>query len=230
MKARTILELVPVALGAAALVVPDVALAQRDADPYAPAPVVAERTANAPLYTDWGLGVTAGGGVTGFTNSYVNSITDVGGAWNAIITLGTRSPIALEAQYIGSASSIHTNLLQSSTMVSNGVTGDLRVNILPWSVVTPYVFGGLGWRRYTISNDSVNLTGLRNRTDVLELPIGGGLAFHYNGFMLDGRFDYRFSFYDDIVASVPQGSIGNPNNNNSGMQNWNAIARVGVEF
>lgn len=204
-------------------------------DPY-PASTRETRSKDDPnrpdLMTGVGMSLTAGGGVTNFTNSYLNSITDPGGAWSARFTLGTRSIIAVEAGYIGSAQKIRAIGLDSSALLmSNGLEGDLRLN-LSTGEVQPYLFGGAAWKRCNIVNNSQNNSALRDRNDVLELPIGVGLAWRYRGFVADGRFDYRPSFYDDLAAPAAANGqlLNNPSPAGSGLNNWNVTARIGWEF
>src|SRR4030095_59898 len=47
------------------------------------------------------VSLTVGGGVADFVTSSTRAQTDIGGSWDARLTVGTRSVIALEAGYMG---------------------------------------------------------------------------------------------------------------------------------
>jgi hypothetical protein len=57
-------------------------------------------------YTTLGFGLTIGGGVSGFTDETFRDTTNDGGNWDVRGTIGTRSYIAGEASYLGSAQSM----------------------------------------------------------------------------------------------------------------------------
>jgi hypothetical protein len=230
MKKKHLSMILPMAVGIAAGAAPGIARAEYD--PYAPQDQRIVREENHPMYTDIGVGLEVGGGVSNFTNNFINSITDVGGAWTARLVFGTRSPVAFEAAYIGTAQNIRSlGLSSGSVLMANGAEGDLRLNLIPTSPLSPYIFGGAAWKHYNIVNQGfANTSSLQNSADVLELPFGAGLAWNYMGFILDARFDYRPSFYDNILRAPPDFLAANPGASNSGLNNWSATARVGVEF
>lgn len=165
-----------------------------------------------------GVSITAGGGVFGFSDGAVNDVADVGGAYSARLGVGTRSLISLELAYEGTAQNIDAiGLDRSSVLLSNGVEGDLRFN-MGTAKLQPYVFGGAAWKRYDIVNDDFNQSAIRDNDDVVEFPVGGGLAFRSNGLVLDARGAYRFATDQDLFP-------GDVN-----LNNWQATLRAGVEF
>ena len=89
-------------------------------------------------------------------------------------------------------------------LVANGVEGAVRVNVpvlLPRTqLLEPFGFVGLGWSHYNVSNTNVNTSDVASSDDVMTLPVGGGLAFGYGGFLADARFTYRKTYYNDLVA------------------------------
>ena len=70
------------------------------------------------------------------------------------MTFGSRSPIAIEAAYVGSAQGINAlGLDTDALLVGQGAEGNLRLN-LTTRRVQPYLFGGIGWTRYNLERSS----------------------------------------------------------------------------
>ncbi len=166
-----------------------------------------------------GLGMDAeiGGGVQDFVHSGATSVTNIGGSWTARLIFGTRSHLAGEAAYVGSANGMTAlGLSDSAVLVSNGVEGDLRFNLLTgdWQ---PYVAAGYIFRRYTIQNSSVNTSSILNADNVSEIPVAAGIAYRVQGFIADVRFNYNNAFSNDLI----------PNTN---LSTWGVAAKVGFEF
>jgi hypothetical protein len=193
-----------------------------DDEPYVPASV-------------YGISVTVGGGVHDFTDESMRDTTDPGGIWDVRGVLGTRSPIAVEAAYVGTAQGIDARFGEetTATLVGTGLEGALRVNVLPFEVFTPYAFAGLGWKRYDVAGADFRTadTGINDEDTLLEVPMGGGLAFRDDGFLVDGRFTYRAAVGEDLVISddALPGEL-EEDAGALGMDNWSVSARVGFEF
>ena len=172
-----------------------------------------------------GIAVAAGGGAGGFTDATMSDTTDVGGDWDVRVTLGTRSPIAFEGSYIGSAQNITAlGLDNDAVLIGNGMQGALRVNATLDLPVQPFAFGGVAWRRYDLSNANTNLSDVAGSDDVLEVPLGIGLAGRMGEFVLDARGEYRMSSEEDLIPS--QNRVGS----NADMARWGVKGTVGVEF
>jgi hypothetical protein len=142
------------------------------------------------------LGFSVGGGVDDFANGAQRRVTDIGGGWNARLTIGTRSWIAGEISYIGSAQSANMGVLRGSeTLYGNGAQADLRINPTgPLFSLQPFVFGGGAWRHYSTSGN----TGISD--DVWEIPAGLGFAGYISDLMIDVRGEYRFASDDRTLA------------------------------
>ena len=69
----------------------------------------------------------------------------------------------------------------SAMLVGNGVQGALRLNGTIDAPVQPFVFGGAAWRRYDLTNTSINTSDLAGSDDVLEIPMGVGLSGRWAG-------------------------------------------------
>jgi hypothetical protein len=180
-----------------------------------------------------GIGIAAGGGAGGFTNDTLHGATNVGGEWDVRLTLGTRTPFAAELSYIGSAQSIDAlGLDQDAMLVGNGAQGALRLNALPGEAVTPFVFAGAAWRHYNVRHSGPNLSDVANSDDVLEVPVGVGVAGHVNGLLIDLRGEFRASAFENLTESTggDDGFVFDSSDPNAGMNRWGVNASVGYEF
>lgn len=150
----------------------------------------------------WAVGFALGGGVAGFTDETMRDTTNVGGSWDARITIGTNMPVAFEGSYIGSAQGISAlGLDDDAVLVSNGAQGLVRLNGGFGFTIDPFIFGGIAWRRYDIVNEDFNTSAVLDSDDVGEVPLGVGIAGNWGGFMLDVRGEYRYAFDNDLVPS-----------------------------
>jgi hypothetical protein len=184
-------------------------------------PAVSEAQARPNLMTDYGESLVVSGGVTDFINDSIRRLTDLGGFWEARLGLGTRFWVGVEAAYVGSARKIRAPGV-SSNLIGHGAEGDVRLN-LPYAsgdcLIEPFVFGGAGWTHYHINGLRATTVTLRPSDDILTVPVGAGITFGYDHFLIEGRFTYRQTFYDDLV---PGG--------NGTLKNWAAGASLGFEF
>jgi len=175
----------------------------------------------------FGLGLTAGGGATGFWEQGANTFADNGGMWDVRAVFGTRLPFAFEASYIGTAQSINAlGLDTNAVLVGNGGEGTLRFNITR-SRIQPYLFGGGGWTRYRISNTNINTASLQRTDDVVVIPVGAGVTGRIGkGFLLDVRGTGRLTFQDTLFNNVAASA----NAGNSTLNSWGAMGNLGYEF
>ncbi|MBS1122311.1 MAG: hypothetical protein H6Q90_4539 [Deltaproteobacteria bacterium] len=201
-----------------------------------PAPVVAPTPTYEPMgqpvheeqqenwYKKYGVSVSLGGGVAGFTNKTLRDTTRVGGDWTVRLTIGSRSMLAGEAAYIGSAQSIDALGLDSDALlVSNGIQGNLRLNLINDMPVQPFVYGGAAWRRYTLARDNFNTSDVLSKDDVLEIPLGVGIAAKTQGFLFDARGEARIATNEDLLPSIDRTGA-------AAMHRWSINANVGYEF
>jgi hypothetical protein len=174
-----------------------------------------------------GTSVQVGGGVTNFSSERTRALTEIGGFWDVRAIFGTRSFAALEVAYVGSAGDISApGLDPDAVLVGNGAEADLRLQyplMVGDTYMAPFAFGGVGWTRYNIINDSFNTSVVRDKNDVLTIPFGGGVAAGYRGFIADLRFTYRQTFNDELFPVASESG-------QSDLQNWAAGAMLGVEF
>jgi hypothetical protein len=196
-----------------------------------PPPAPIENVEGTTSYPVWmnrvGAAFMLGGGFEDFTHTNVRSVTGQGGSWDVRLAAGTRQVIGIEAAYVGAARSIQTLGLQNDTvLVSNGVEGDLRLNIpiaAGWSLVEPFGFVGIGWQHYSL-NKTAPTADVAGSDDIMTVPYGGGLEASFRRFLIDARFTARQTYRNDLFRN---GTMGN----GSGTLNtWGISGNLGVEF
>lgn len=190
---------------------------------------VAEEPQEQDTLERYGIALSLGGGVSGFTNDVMRDTTNDGGSWGVRATIGTRFPVALEAEYIGSAQSIDAlGLDDDALLVGNGLQAAARINILDYNV-QPFVFGGVAWRHYELARDDFNTSDIRNSDNVMEIPVGAGFAWKYRGFMVDVRGEYRRAFFEDMVPEFVDTGIPSDTDGAS-MHRYGAFGSIGYAF
>jgi hypothetical protein len=190
--------------------------------PLPPPPPVGTN-AYAPL-TGLGIEATVGGGAIGFIDQGSRSFSGTGAAWDARVLVGSRLPLAIETAYIGSVQNIDAlGLSTDAFLVGNGVEGTLRVNLIR-ARVQPYLFGGVGWTHYRVTNTPTNTSSVLGADDVGTIPMGGGITARIVGsFIADVRAVYRATFSDDLLRATAA-------TNGNSLQSWNVGGRIGFEF
>jgi hypothetical protein len=182
-----------------------------------------------PWYIPRGFGLAIGGGVDDFVGDTASGTTGTGGSWTVRGTIGTRSMLALEGSYIGSAQSIdRLGLDNDAVLVGNGAQADVRLNLLE-EEVQPFIYAGGAWRHYSISNETFNTSDVNDNADVFELPVGVGVAGYIpGGFMADVRAEYRAAWGDDLF---PDTSDNDSDNTIGGsLDRFGVTGNIGAEF
>lgn len=176
------------------------------------------------LISEHGMSAMIGGGVFGFTDEDTTDFIDVGGAWEARFAFGTREMIGTEVAYTGSAQDIDAAGLDGdAVLVSTGLEANARINVFGRRAWQPYAVAGVGWRRYDVTNDDFNTSSVANDDNTLEIPLGVGVAYRMNQFVLDVRGTFRPTLDNDLIADTPDEP-------GTELHNWAATARVGFEF
>jgi hypothetical protein len=171
-----------------------------------------------------GISLTVGGGVFGFTDGNMRDTTADGGMWDVRAAIGTRSPIAVEAAYIGTAQGINSIVLDEDAMLlGTGFEGIARVNLLPTQAVNPYFFGGAAWKRYDLTNTDTNTSDVQETDNLIEIPVGVGLSYRMSGFVLDARTELRMATEEDLIRD-------DPDTEDVRLHTWSAGAKLGYEF
>jgi hypothetical protein len=177
------------------------------------------------LQTRFGMSVQGGGGVTYFTGSNENNLTNAGGAWDVRVVFGTRMIPALEAAYVGNSRSVSSGIASGSTLVSNGAEGAFRLNapiLVGETLVEPFGFVGLGWAHYYLTSLNGPLVSVRS-DDVGTIPMGGGLAIAYHGFLAEARFSYRPTWGETNMVLSDNGRTFD-------LDAWTVGGMIGFEF
>jgi len=178
------------------------------------------------LLDRYGVEVALGGGVEDFTNDTLRNTTTTGGSWNVRVAVGTRTPLAFEGAYIGSAQSIDAlGLDGDALLVGNGLEALARVNLTETNI-QPFAFAGLGWRRYSITNSNFNTSAVAETDDVLEIPFGVGVAAKYRGFVFDARGEVRLATQEDLMPAL---NAEDPTED-ADMHRWAVNANIGYGF
>lgn len=143
-----------------------------------PAPVYQAqpaRRAKEPAYSPNQMSIIIGGGVADFVFSPVRNRTNLSGSWDARYLIGTRSNIAFEAGYMGTAAGLD-NVLGDGHLLTHQVSGSLRLNATRGRF-QPFVTAGAGWAflRLSRSDEFSVLEGQRSSSSFLA-PFSGGIA------------------------------------------------------
>lgn len=186
------------------------------------------------LVTPFGMSISIGGGVVGFIDQDARDFTDEGGAWEARLTLGTRTPLAIEAGYVGTAQDIDALGIDTNAMlIGSSLETAARLN-LTTTMFQPYVFGGIGFTHYEVANTNRNTSSINDEEDMGHVPVGAGLGFQAAGLLIDVRGTFRAAFDDDLLDQPVQNDepdlIPDRNDAKAELDTWNVGARVGWEF
>jgi len=173
-----------------------------------------------------GLGLQAGGGVTGFTRQDARDRFGTGGYWDVRAVLGTGSFLGAELSYVGSARDVSApGISGNDALLGNGAEAVARAN-LPLSAgalrVEPFLFGGVGWTYYNIVNSDANTSSIKDGANAFVVPFGAGVGLTYAHFLVDARFTYRAVFDDKLVPTGGSDSID--------LQNWSGGLTLGYQL
>jgi hypothetical protein len=159
--------------------------------------------------TENGAVVQLGGGAVGFTQDDAADATDAGGTWDVRAMYGSRSYVAGELAYVGSAQDIdEIGVSDEATLVSNGLEADIRLN-LPIGdldaekalLVEPFAFAGVGWQHFDIVDASPGdeaASIFEDNDSTFTVPLGAGVSLGYKGLWLDTRFTVRPAFDSEV--------------------------------
>lgn len=189
------------------------------------------------LASNIGVGVEVGGGIGGFTDQAMRNVTSsVDGLWSVNVGLGTHVPIGLDLSYMGSAQRINALFgTAHGDLIGTTAEAKLRWNILPHEMVNPYIFGGVGWQHYDVTNTTFTLSdaGMNNFDNVAEFPMGAGIAFRADsGLTVDLKGVFRAVTDQNLVLKAPlTGLVGATSSSDYvPMHNWQASLAIGYEW
>lgn len=176
-----------------------------------------------------GIGVTVGGGVSGFTSRAMRDTvsSDVSGLWDFRLSVGTHVPIGVDLTYVGSAGNVRTLTGEDNgTLIGTTAEAAVRWNVAPHANFNPYLFAGVGWQRYDVRNMAfaTSDTGLSDHDSFMEVPVGLGLSFRNpSGFTADLRGTFRAAVTDATLVT-------DLNGNDATLNTWEASGALGWEF
>lgn len=189
--------------------------------PPPPAPVATKERKRNKYFAPHEVSLTTGAGVANYFGGADSPDTvDPGAAWDARVTVGIHSPIALEAAYMGAVNNIDMgNGLGHGQLHSNGFDGDVRFQ-LP-TRVQPYVFGGVGYNHMEVRNNGTGAAGnYVGKDDQVTVPAGGGVTAYVGKHVtVDARGTYRFIPDNGITVMTDRH-----------LHQWLAQAHVGYAF
>jgi hypothetical protein len=146
--------------------------------------------------------VAVGGGVAGFVSPTLREVSDDGGAWNARIAAGDPKAIRLELSYTGAAQPLDS---ASGTLLKSGALVQAHINVGPWvSSVEPFMYLGAGLAHYRVRGDIMHRD-LAPTDNVLELPIGAGVAKRVGRYVFDVRAGLEIASGADLLR-IPKES------------------------
>jgi len=201
-----------------------------EVQPVVPVAVPVSSPPPPPYYLrGFGFAMMAGGMYQDFTNNTMQNATSAAGGWSARFIAGTNSIIGVEAAYLGAAQQLQGLNVTGNTpyLVQNGLEGTARLNIplrSGYHLVEPYGYAGLGYSHYTISNYNANaqrLSSFTSTDDVMNVPVGGGIAYAYKQFMVDARAGWTATYYQNILNNA---------NSSGTLDHWNVGGQVGFRF
>jgi len=155
-----------------------------------------------------GMEIQLGGGIQTFTGKVANSFTEPAGDWQARLIVGTRSFLAGEAAYIGTAQGLDVlGVDQKASLMSNGLEAALRLNLLR-GPLQPYAIAGYTWRHYHVANTEVNTSSVAPSANVNEIPVGVGMAYRFRPLTADLRATLHNAFNNDLIPGTNLSSFG----------------------
>jgi len=189
--------------------------------------MMSSHAASAEPETEYGIGVSVGGGIAGFTDKAMREVvtSDVAPLWDVRALFGTHTPVGVEVGYTGSAGTTRTfEGDENGTLVASTFEATAHWNILPHAAWNPYVFAGVGWERYDVRGMTMPTlaTGLAKSDNVLDVPMGIGVTFHdpQSHFLFDVRGTFRAAAANANLMTEENGAA-------AGMHAWEASAALG---
>jgi len=142
--------------------------------------------------------VTVSGGVEGFIAPTLRELAGYGAAWSTRISTGGREDVRLELSYAGSSQPLDG--MEGKTLLGTSVIGTLRINVAPWvsDTIETFVFLGAGWSRYQVRARRATAV-LVESDDLLEMPIGLGVARPFGRFVLEVRAGLHITSGADLL-------------------------------
>jgi hypothetical protein len=200
----------------------------RPADPPAADAPPAEATDAPPQ--QWS--VSAGLGVTDFTGRNAGDATDIGITYDVRVGYRLTPGLRVEGALFRSTQAIAALGLEADAdIVGTGLEGVVRYDFLSVAAfdlggvqMSPFVFGGLGYQKFSLSDEGANTSDIAASDNTLVLPVGAGIGGTRGALQLDARFTWRQTFDDQMFSARVGGDI------DSSLDQWSLTARAGLAF
>jgi hypothetical protein len=172
-----------------------------------------------------GFALSVGGGVSGYVDQAARDHLETGGYWEVRALLGSRSYLASEIAYVGSARGLAApDASELAAMVGTGIESALRLN-LPLSEgpfrFTPFVFIGPGFTHMAVAGYRGAQPGMKSSDTALVFTSGAGLGVSYRQVAVTGRFTYRQLRGADLIRT---------GSGNASLNSWAAGLSLGHEL
>jgi hypothetical protein len=141
--------------------------------------------------------LVAGAGLEGFIDSHLREAVSSGPAWNVRGSIGNPEEVSVEVFYAGSRQPMK---MGADTLVGNGVLGQVRINLFPAAFLERFFYFGAGWSRFSVKGRTADSM-FPAHDDVLEMPIGVGLAYRTGAFVADLRAGFTVVTGQDLIAN-----------------------------
>ena len=166
-----------------------------------------------------------GAGVADFIDGSTRGATTTAGTWELRAAYGRRSAFGVEAAYVGSWQAIDAfGLDDDAVLLGSAAETALRFHFLDIPYVRPYVVLGCGMSWYNVVNESFNTSSVDDTETAVYFPLGVGVSFAANGFVIEARGVYRPMSNDDLIEHPDEVGA------SLDLDSWSATAHVGVEF
>lgn len=141
--------------------------------------------------------LVAGAGLEGFIDSHMRDAVSTGPAWNVRGSIGNPENVNLEVFYSGSRQPMK---MGADSLVGNGLLSQVRINVFPEAFFEPFFYFGAGWSRFSVKGRTPGSM-FPAHDDVLEMPIGIGMAYRVGAFVADVRTGFTVITGQDLIAN-----------------------------
>jgi hypothetical protein len=155
-----------------------------------------------------------GAGVTGFVDGDSRDTASTGAEWHARIVYPVLPPFAIETAYVGSYQEMDSlGLDRDAHLINTTLEATVRWDMLHRKV-RPYLFAGIGWSRFDITNADYNTSDIRDSDNLASFPLGGGVEYRLSELIFDARGTYRATAGADLMTT--------------GNETWSVTFSVGI--
>jgi len=136
-------------------------------------------------------------------------------AWTVTYSWSPATPVAWEVLATGAMDLSQPYTADDDQLLLGTIEGDMRVNIVPLTVVYPFLAAGVGYGAF----ERTRWGRTKVDTSTLTLPMSLGIQVIAHTVSFESRFTYRPTWFDDQVKFV-----------NGGADTWQWTASLGARF